>query len=105
MRQRRLHYIQAGGFVGLFRIGPRSRLLERVHIDGRVQRGAPEFIRDVRIRAMLQQINREIVMRVDDRHHQRTGSVGIGQVQVRARLHQHLCRFERILPRGIEQRR
>ena len=51
-----------------------------VHVDGGVQRThAGVFVHDVRIGAGVDEERGEVVVRVDDRDHERGCAIGIGQ--------------------------
>ncbi len=105
VREQRLDQIHAGELViDLVRRRPVG-FRHGVHVHSGVQRRAAGFIGDVRIRALIQQERRDIVMSVDHRHQHRADVVRIGRVDFRAGFQQNLRAIQAALPRGEQQRR
>jgi hypothetical protein len=79
---------------------------QAMHVDGRVQRAhAGLGIDDIRIGAGLDEHGRKFVVRVDDRDDGRRRAVGVLGIEIGAGLDERLAGRERILTRGVHDRR
>ncbi len=93
-----LHDVRARKQADGFRVRPAVADRETVHVDGGIQRAHSARVDDVRIRAGVDQRRSELVVRIDDRDHERGRAVWIREIQVSAAGDQGLARFEGILP-------